>query len=420
MKIVGVIAEYNPFHSGHMYHLSKIRSEFNPDAILCAMSGNFVQRGEPAVFDKWVRAEMALGGGADLVMEIPACFAASTAEVFAEASVKLLNSTGLVNYLSFGIEECRIEELNLIGKLFAEEPPLLKASIKKFLKKGLSFPAAREKAALELLSSQIPDGKLQLLPHLLRKPNFILAVEYVKAIKKLGVDMEILPVLRKGAGYHEKGLQREFPSASAIRCFLRETRDKEALNLLASALPTHCIEIIKREIESGNGPVFFEDFELLILGILRRSSEEDLSLIFDIKEGLENRIKRAAKKASSLAELIEEIKSKRYPETRIQRILIHILLNIERELVSSRAPLYIRVLGFSQKGSEILRKIKEKTSLPVITRTAEYKNLKNLARRMFEIDLLASDIYSLAKPSRDKRQGGMDFYKKIIHYNFSR
>ncbi|ADL07808.1 nucleotidyltransferase [Thermosediminibacter oceani] len=420
MKIVGVIAEYNPFHSGHMYHLSKIRSEFNPDAIVCAMSGNFVQRGEPAVFDKWARAEMALGGGADLVVEIPTCFATSTAEIFAEASVKLLSSTGLVNYLSFGIEEYRIEELNLIGKFFAEESPLFKALIKKYLKEGFSFPAAREKAALDLLSSQIPYDKLKLLSGLLKKPNFILGVEYVKAINKLGIDMEILPVLRKGAGYHEKSLQGKFSSASSIRHFLRENRHKEALNQLVFALPSHCIEIIEREISSGNGPVFYEDFELLILGILRRSFKEDISLIFDIKEGLENRIKRAAKKASSLAELVNEIKAKRYPETRIQRILTHILLNIEGELVSSRTPLYIRVLGFSQKGAEILRKIKEKSRLPVITRTAEYKNLENPARRMFEIDLLASDIYSLAKPSKSNRRGGTDFYKKIIHYNFSR
>ena len=414
MKIVGVIAEYNPFHKGHLYHLNKIRSDFKPDGIICAMSGNFVQRGEPAIFDKWARTKMALGGGADLVFEIPTCFASSTAEVFAEASVKLLNSTGLVNYLSFGIEEYKIEELYIISELLSQEPASFKSSIKNHLKEGLSFPSAREKALIELLSGRIPENKLKHISDLLKKPNFILAVEYVKAIKRYNMNIEILPIKREGAGYHEKDFNKKYPSASAIREFLKRSPDVEIYDFLSSAVPGHCVEIIKSEIDKGKGPVFLENFELLLLGILRRSFKEELSSFFDITEGLENRIKQAAKKASSLHELIGEIKSKRYPETRIQRILIHILLNIEKELVLSKTPLYLRVLGFSQRGLEILREIKKQSKLPIITRAAEHKKLPGTARRMFEVDLLASDIYSLALPFKNNRQGGRDFKMEVI------
>jgi len=414
MKIVGVVAEYNPFHKGHMYHLSKIRSDFRPDGIICAMSGNFVQRGEPAIFDKWARARMALGGGADLVFEIPTCFASSTAEIFAEAAVKLLNSTGLVNCLSFGIEEYKIEELHTVSEILAWEPDSFKSLIKKHLKEGLSFPSAREKALLELLSGKLPQDNLNHISELLKKPNFILAVEYLKALKKYRMNMEILPVKREGAGYHEKDLHKKYPSASAIREYLKKNGGGEISHFLASAVPPHCAEIIKSEIERGKGPVFLENFEILMLGLLRRSLDEELRSFFDITEGLENRIKQAAKKATDLNELIGEIKSKRYPETRIQRILIHVLLNIEKELVASRTPNYLRVLGFSKRGLEILREIKKRSELPIIVRAAEYKKLTGSARRMFEIDLLASDLYSLVLPSKGMRRGGRDFSTEVI------
>ncbi|WP_422445916.1 nucleotidyltransferase [Thermoanaerobacterium sp. DL9XJH110] len=413
MKIAGVIAEYNPFHNGHLYHLQKIKSELRPDGIVCAMSGNFVQRGEPAVFDKWARAEMALAGGADLVFELPVCFSTATAEIFAESAVKLLSKTRVVNILSFGIEEYRENELFILSRLLAEEPEPYRNMVKNHLKKGASFPLARERAAVEYLSSQGADCDAEAVSKLLKKPNSILAIEYIKAIIKTGSSLTVYPVIRKGAGYHDKTLGGTFPSASAIRHALSSTENP--LQQIAGNVPLFTFEIIKKEMEKGRGPVFLKDFETVLLFLLRRMAVQDMTAFFDVEEGLENRILRAARESGTLEELIAGIKSKRYPATRIQRILIHLLLNIDREIVISRDPLYLRVLGFTEKGLKILKQIKKESSLPILTRASEGKKLDLRARKMFEADLFSSDIYSLAFKSGPVRKGGTDFSKRVVY-----
>jgi predicted nucleotidyltransferase len=413
MKIAGVIAEYNPFHNGHLYHLQKIKSELRPDGIVCAMSGNFVQRGEPAVFDKWSRAEMALAGGADLVFELPVCFSTATAEIFAESAVKLLSKTRVVNILSFGIEEYRESELFILSRLLTEEPEPFRNMVKNHLKRGASFPLARERAAVEYLSSQSANCDTDAASKLLKKPNSILAIEYIKAIIKTGSNLTVYPVIRKGAGYHDKTLGGTFPSASAIRHALSSTENP--LQQIAGNVPVFTFEIIKKEMEKGRGPVFLKDFETVLLFLLRRMAAQDMTAFFDVEEGLENRILRAARESGTLDELIAGIKSKRYPATRIQRILIHILLNIDREIVISRDPLYLRVLGFTEKGLKILKQIKKESSLPILTRASEGKKLDLRARKMFEADLFSSDIYSLAFKNGPERKGGTDFSKRVVY-----
>ncbi|HHX23664.1 MAG TPA: nucleotidyltransferase [Thermoanaerobacterales bacterium] len=418
MKVVGVIAEYNPFHKGHLYHLNKIKKSFKPDAIIVILSGNFVQRGEPAIFDKWARAEMALHGGADLVIELPVCFSTATAEIFAESAVKLLSDTQVVNTLSFGLEEIHYNELLFLGKLLAKEPEHLKTTINECLSKGMSFPAAREKAIIKFILENHKEMNIQLISAMLKKPNFILAVEYVKAINKLGVDLSILPILRKGQDYHNKNLTGEYASASGIRQSFLYTR--ELNDDIIKYLPLSTQEIIKRRLNNYNVPVFLQDYELILLYMLRRMSSQELRSFFDIEEGLENRIKKAVKNSGSLKQLIAQIKTKRYPETRIQRILIHILLNIPKEMLNSRTSPYVRVLGFSQVGSIILKKIKKKISLPIITRASDYKKLNSYAKSFFEKDLLSSDIYNLAYSNPALRIGSSDFLKKVVYLNPSK
>jgi predicted nucleotidyltransferase len=335
LNVVGVIAEYNPFHKGHLYHLNTVRDVLKPDGIIVILSGNFVQRGEPAIFDKWSRAEMALRGGADLVIELPVCFSTATAEIFAESAVKLLSQSQIVNTLSFGIEEYHEKELFYLGKLLSEEPALFKSVIKEYVKKGLSFPSAREKAVIKYINAKSENLNVQLISNLLRKPNFILAVEYIKAVNKLGANFSIFPVLRKGKGYHDKELTQQYASASGIRQALfydgLDVNDDIIRNL-----PDTTLQIIKREIEHERIPVFLHDFENILLYTLRRMQPFDLKAYFDVEEGLENRIKKAAQVSDNLEQLISQIISKRYPETRIQRILIHILLNIPKEMIPCR------------------------------------------------------------------------------------
>jgi predicted nucleotidyltransferase len=418
MQIVGLVAEYNPFHLGHRHHLNKIKADLNPDGIICVMSGNFVQRGEPAVFDKWSRAEMALQGGVDLVLELPTCFATATAEIFAESSVRLLHETQVVKGLSFGIEEYHKTELVTLCKLLSDEPQPLKESIKTFLKKGFSFPTAREKAVIQYVSKYKTGCDISLIQKLIKKPNFILALEYMKAINRLQTSFFIFPVLRKGPEYYDKNAVNGYLSATAIRNVLMQ--DEQIRIKALRGLPNFSLDIIEREISLKKGPVFFKDFEDILLYILRRTPTKDLVSFFDVEEGLENRIKKASLISSSLEQLVSTIKSKRYPETKINRILTHILINIRKDLVSSRKPLYFRVLGISSKGAEILKQIKHRSSLPILSRASDCKALTGSAKQMLNTDLLASDVYSLAYKDTIRRKGGTDIIKKLIYYNPSR
>lgn len=413
MKIVGIIAEYNPFHNGHLYHISQIKSQLNPDGIICVMSGNFVQRGEPAIFDKWARAEMALHAGADLVIELPVCFAASTAEIFAESAVRLLYNTGMINILSFGVEQFNEKEFFSLGKLLAQEPAFLKKLIKKYLKHGLSFPIARQKAIEEFFSINDRCSDVRIVSKMLKMPNSILALEYIKAATKINAEFSFFPVIRKGGGYNDQNLEENYSSATAIRKALKDNQP-ELWNILAKNVPDFCLKIMRKEIESGRGPVFPEDFDTILLYLLRRMAAQDLTSFFDINEGLENRLKKAAKNSENIEQLVQQTKTRRYTQTKIKRVLIHILLGIRKDIVSTRTPLYFRILGFNSNGSKILRQIKARSSLPIITRASDYKDLDCSALQMFEIDLLASDIYALAFKNQTFRKGGADFYRKIL------
>lgn len=421
MNIIGIVAEYNPFHNGHEYLLDSIKTNFKPDGIICVMSGNFVQRGEPAIFNKWARTKMALISGVDLVVELPTCFATSTAEIFAESAIHLFNQTNVINGISFGVEERCKKELLFLGKLLSDEPLLYKKYLKKHLDTGINFANAREKAIIEYLENKnISISKYQLLD-LLKKPNFILALEYTKAISKLNSKIEILPILRKGAEYHNKDLNTAFPSSTAIRDVLKPLKHSNKISLMlkkiSTGIPHFCLKIIDNEIKTGHGPIFLDDFETLILYILRRTPTSKIANFFDVTEGLENRIKKAAKISTNINQLVANIKSKRYPETKIQRILIHIMLNIDRKLVSQRRPSYMRVLGLTPTGGKIIKLIKKQSDIPIITRAASYKKLKDSTKSMLKLDFLASDIYSLAYMNPSCKQGAQDFSNSVIFFD---
>jgi len=416
MNVVGVIAEYNPFHKGHLYHLDSVRKIYKSDAIIVTLSGNFVQRGEPAIFDKWARAEMALHAGADLVFELPVCFSTATAEIFAESAVKLLLASKVVSTLSFGIEEYPEKELYYLGKLFSEEPILFKYMLGEFLKKGLSFPKAREMAVIKYLEERKINLNVNLISKLLQKPNFILAVEYVKAVNKLGADITIFPVIRKGNQYHDKNLTNQYASATAIRHAINSHK-QNFMEKIIPHLPASTVHIISREVMQHRCPVFLQDFETVILYTLRRLTPSELKNYFDVDEGLENRLKNAAQNCSNLEQLISQTKSKRYPATRIQRILVHILLNIPKEMVESRTPHYLRVLGFSEKGALLLKQINKNATIPVLTRASQFKKLDQPAKAMFERDLFSADVYGLAYNHPNLRKGSSDFSRKVIFYS---
>lgn len=434
MSILGIVSEYNPFHNGHKYHMEQSKELCGSDNVVCVMSGNFIQRGEPAIVDKWARTEMALAYGADLVIELPAVYSVSSAEFFAFGAVKILDSIGITDFICFGSEAGSIDELQLIADILSTEPDKYKASLKDFLDIGLSFPAAREKALSKYLeeTGKITDN----LGELIKSSNNILAIEYIKAIKKLGSKIKPQTIKRIANAYNSDRLEGAISSATAIRRHIwsyekinktctSDTSQAPGLQVLtaslASALPAYSFDILQREFSAGRGPVFSADFENTILSALRRMSIEEISRLPYIAEGLENRIRSAADNCGSLDMLIESISTKRYTKTRIQRCLFNILTGLKNEEFTKfnqfGGPQYIRILGFNSKGRRLLAEINRQASLPVIVKTADFKNSCNpLLKRMLEIEAASTDQYVLAFSSMENKKSGQEFTRNIIYF----
>lgn len=416
MKVLGLIVEYNPFHNGHLYHLKRSVEIIKPDYVIAVMSGHFTQRGEAAVIDKWLRAEMALSSGIDLVLELPAVFAVQTAEIFAHAGVEILNHTGLVTHMAFGSEIGRIEPLWEIAEVLAKEPPAYRELLKNHLGKGLPFPRARHYALLDYFQKTKNNSEiLQPMEQILENPNSILGLEYLKALIRTGSSIKPFTFSRIHAGYHEKEISGTISSATAIR---HELFTRGMTPALQQALPRKSYEILKRAVDMGRGPVSNHSLEQLLLGILRRASSDEIAEWVDVEEGLENRMKSAALQARSLDDFLNRVKTKRYVYTRIQRILIHGLLGMTKKklkLFKASGPQYLRILGFRKEASPLLKELKKASRVPVITKPAHYRNFNHsLLEEMFEMDILSTDLYSLGLANPDFRIAGRDLLENSL------
>ncbi|MCX7841588.1 MAG: nucleotidyltransferase [Clostridia bacterium] len=414
MKVLGLIVEYNPFHNGHLYHLQESKKLSGADCVICVMSGNFIQRGEPSIVNKWARARMALCSGADLVIELPFPYAMSSAEYFAFGAVKILDSLGIVNYVCFGSEHGSIDDLKDIAQVFVDEPHEYRSALQNELNKGLSFPAARENALTRYLSCKKSPVSFS--------SNNILGIEYLKALIKLKSDITPLTIARVGNTYNQEQLSGEISSATAIRKHIdREIKEIKPLpfSLQLPAIPQESSAILEEEFKSGRGPVFSYHFELLILSMLRKMKASDLKQLPFVSEGLENRIKEASGNTGSLNELLESISTKRYTRTRIQRILFNTLTGMTQKLFddfnNNGGPQYIRVLGFNQKGRTLLSLMSKSACLPVIIKAADFKNSCNpLLGKMLELEALATDLYVLGYSNPQYRKAGQEFTQNLV------
>lgn len=417
MKVLGIVAEYNPFHNGHLYHLQTSRALIGADGVIAVMSGNFTQRGEPAVIDKWARTEIALYCGVDLVVELPVAYAAASAEYFAFGAVKLLDSMGVVDVISFGSESGELDKLSQIASILADEPALYKAALKTSLNSGNSFPSARQKA----LAAYITAGHAgDTVSDMLKCPNNILAVEYLKALIRLNSKIVPVTIGRLGNDYNATELAGEISSATSIRKVLSDTCWSYAENVLKSSMPSSSLAILEREFELGRGPVFPSDFITILLSALRSMTVDDIRALPYMEEGLENRIRMSAAKAGSYQELLDLICTKRYTNTRIQRILFSLLTGLKADMFSTfnsmGGPAYIRILGFSPTGRKLLSSMKKKASLPIITKTADYKNsdLPNISA-MLDLEAQSTDQYVLGCRNPHMRKAGGEFVRNIVH-----
>lgn len=408
MAVLGIVAEYNPFHNGHRHLIEEARKTADFSATVCVMSGNFVQRGEPALCHKWARARMALNCGADLIIELPFCFAARSAYYFGRAAVQLLSRTGVVTHIAFGSENGNIQALKKMAAILAHEPQQYKTILKKNLSRGLSFPLARSKSLQEFTGNR--DGELE---KILLGPNNILAIEYLRVIEEENLPLIPLSIPRKGSRYHSTELST-FSSATAIRNALINSGKIEQI---AAAMPAASLEILKEEIKLGRAPVLPDALEQAILFKLRSLNIQDLEDIYEISEGLEYRFKEAAISCGSLDELRKSIKSKRYSLTRINRTLLYSLFSLSKNQVAlfdKHGPLYLHILGFSAKGQKILQKIKIKSQVKILNRGSDVREVYNeagisISGDMLALDVYAGDIYSLLFPEPEARTGALDF-----------
>lgn len=414
MSVVGIIAEYNPLHGGHAYHIRKAREETQAEACVCVLSSHFVQRGEPAWVSKWARTQMALHAGVDLVVELPSVFSCASAEYFASAAVKILDSLGLVTHLCFGSEKGDIEPLKATASLLAFESDSFKASLKEGLDQGLSFASARENAIRKETGEA---GEV------LSKPNNILGVEYIKALKRLGSAIKPVTIPRRGEGYNSLNLASSFSSATAIRKFVAEAGkntpyaslfDETPDSFLANNLPQESYKVLAREFRQGRGPVTLKAFEEILLYGLRTMPASELALLPYMENGLENRLKEAAHQSVSVAEMVSSVVTSRYPASRIRRILCAMLMGVTGDFLNGLKEAgyaqYIRILGFNATGRRLLSRIKKNAHLPLITKPTSYAQLSDqLGKRLFVTEIKAGDVYVLGYPNRDLRRGGSEF-----------
>lgn len=410
MKVCGIIAEYNPFHNGHAYHIEKTKEVTNCDAIVAIMSGNFVQRGAPALFDKWTRTEMALKNGIDLVIELPTYYATSSAEFFAQGSVGLLDSLGIVDSLSFGAKTTDLDALKRVANVLYLEPNDYKTMLQNELKKGLSFPIARSNALKNFIKKEY-DAKY--ISEILLDANNVLGIEYLKAL--MYNNSPIVPniIKRKGEDYNSTNIVDGVCSATAIRKLL----EKQEIEVLQDVMPKESFDILNTELLSGKQPMNIEKYEKEIFYILRRSLANDLFELADVSEGLENVLKKASNETTEIEKLIDMMKSKRYTRTRIQRILLHALLNITKDEVNNYKynPQYIRVLGVTKTGEKLLTQIYNKSNLPIVTSVSKFlKSANETGRRMIEKDILATNIYTLGYEIPAYRKSNLDYTKQIV------
>lgn len=406
MKTAGIIAEYNPFHMGHKYHIEQTKKITNADKIIVIMSGNYVQRGEPAIIDKWTRAKMALLNGADIVIELPSIYSSSSAEFFALSSVGLLNSLNVVDCICFGSENTDIEQMYKTAELLTDEPTEYKNLLKSELDKGLVFPAARAKAIKNYLDID---------SSFLDTPNNILGIEYIKALIKLNSNIKPFTILRNTAGYHSTDISMNIASATAIRLALKNN----SIENIKQVIPENCFEILKNNLDINSVPVFYDNFSMILQYKLRTMSPKKLSNILDVNEGLENRILETAYSNFLISGIVNKVKTKRYTYTKIQRAILHILLDITQndflEFNSNGFCQYARILGFRKESQDLLSLITKKSTIPVIINIKKDSNtLTSLRYKMFEQEILFTDTYFLGLPNDKLRQGKKEYTQPVV------
>lgn len=420
MNILGLIVEYNPFHNGHLYHLRESLKLTNSTHSVAIMSGNFLQRGEPALFDKYTRAQIAIKNGVDLVIELPTLFACQSAEIFAHGAIATLNSLNCVNSICFGSEEGSIDILYTISEILLNEPVYFKDLLRKYLDDGMLYPTARSLALFDYICDKdlLEISKDNLLS-ILNSSNNILGLEYIKCLLKLKSNIKPFTISRVSASYNSEDISSNICSATAIRKSLKAGNN---LSNISNVVPNATYNILENKINNNFLPMFDDKYFDLINNIVLR----DINILhkyFEVNEGIENKIYQNIFTSNSLYDLQLSIKSKRYTLTKIKRILNNILLGITKEDINNvkniKSMPYIRVLAFNDKGREILKTIKSNSEINIINKfsNVSFSMDDNIFKTLIDYDIKASNIYNMIYYKNNKKllKGPMDYYTSPIY-----
>jgi len=408
--ICGIVAEYDIFHNGHKYQIEQLKEKTNSNIVIAVMSGNFLQRGIPASFDKWMRAENAINNGIDIVFELPTCYATASAEFFSMGAIGILNKLNSINYISFGCKYDNLDLMKTIAKILQNEDEPFKKELQKQIHSGISFPVARCNALKNYLKDY---DNAELIENILLDPNNILAIEYLKALYEYDSNITPYIIKRKSVDYSSTDIVDNITSSTGIRELLKN----DDYTNLKKVVSDYTYTKIKKDISSGKMPMTFKNFEKEIFYKLRIMSANEISNIFDVSEGIENTIKKALNNSQDIYELIENIKSKRYTQTRVQRILIHSLLDIKEEYIKKikYLPKYARLIAVSKNGQKVLPTITKNSSIPIVTSVSKFlKTANDDEKEMMNLDILASNVYTLGYEIPYFKKYNLDFTKPII------
>jgi predicted nucleotidyltransferase len=405
MKIAAIISEYNPFHNGHAYQIAETKKRLNADYVIAIMSGNYVQRGEPAIFDKWTRTHLALLGGIDVVIELPTLYSTASAELFARGSVDLLTQLNCIDYLSFGSEYGNLDAISDLAHLFLNETDAYKDQLKAKLKSGYSYPKARSLAA----SSIYPDYE-----HLLKGSNNILAIEYLKALEGLNSTISPFTIQRIGSSYLETKLHGNYASATAIRLALENNKSNE----ISLTMPSACGEYIAPKLNHTIFPIFAKDCHPYYRYILSLN-HPSLENIFDFPLELKNRLQNSITQANDYESFIDKVQSKNYTKTTIQRALLHSFLNIETNTIEekqdSQLHSYVKILGFKKSAGPVLSLLRKQSHLPLITNVHDHqKTLDLVGQKMLDQEIRYTCLYNNLVLEKSNQVKKNDYTQPII------
>lgn len=410
MKVVGIITEYNPFHNGHKYHIDEAKKITGADYVIAVMSGDFVQRGAPAIISKYDRTMMALNNGVDIVFELPTCYSTGSAQYFSLGAVALLNSLGIVDYLCFGSENGDIHTLEEVATLLYNPTESFQSLLYSYIKEGFTYPAARGMAAKQLLVS---DDKTNIIDKskVISEPNNILGIEYLKALLQLNSSIKPFTIKRHKAHYHDMDINQgshtdsieneglsHISSATAIRGILEKSNILSDLALVNSSVPKHVLDYFYNNYYITY-PNTIEDFSAIIKYKLMSESSIELAEYKDLSSDMADRIKNTDMQNLSITELAQAIKTKNITLTRVNRALIHVLINIKKDLlqeyIDNDIIYYARVLGMKKEASHLIRKIKKQERLPIITKVSKAgEQLDALGIQMLNQDIFATHLYN--------------------------